>query len=63
MTTQMLSDFAFSNFRKAHRFVTFIERPKPKSVSFLGGGLRSPDFLTRGFAPGPHWDRVPRFPL
>src|SRR3989441_12139995 len=36
------------------------------SVCFWGtktGGLRPPDPLTRGFAPGPHWGLSPQTPL
>jgi len=51
-----------TNFRKVGKFAASIERSKAKSVS-ASGGLRPPDPLTRGFAPGPRWGLRPQSPL
>jgi len=47
---------------KMGEFAASIERSKAKRVS-ASGGLRPPDFPTRGSAPGPRWGLRPQTPI
>jgi len=47
--------------RNAARFATPLDVKKQKNLS-ASGGLRPPDPLTRGSAPGPRWGLCPQMP-
>jgi len=47
---------------KRYKFVLSVARPRAKKLS-VSRGLRPPDPLTRGSAPGPRWELCPQTPV
>ena len=58
-----LSDLPSLQYKENNgKFAAFNGRLKAKSFS-ASGGLRPPDLLTRGSAPGPRWGQSPQIPI
>jgi len=56
----------FSTFYPKHQKCANLPKPRdvhPRKSSQLQGGLRPPDPLTRGYAPGPRWGLCPQTPV